>query len=95
MAPKLTTTEKAINAALAAGFEIVGHGAYGNVYAHQMRDAFGREILIRSELGTGKLIKASTFAVRFETGAKIYYTWINVRTARSVPGMFRMLAHAI
>lgn len=88
---KVTTGEKAIDAAMKAGFEIASHGVSRGTYLHVLRDAAGREIYLRTELGTGRLVKANADATRFEVG-DLYWSWVGGAAARSIPAFAKLLA---
>jgi hypothetical protein len=84
-APHTTTGETARNAALAAGFELIRHGAETahGTYFHLYRHTDGRALALRTALGTGRFVAAQ---------GRNRQAWNTTRlAARSIPALVRLL----
>lgn len=83
--PKPTTGDRALDAAIRAGFRIVQHRPIHprSYYLHGLAHIDGRALEIRTELGTGRLISAQGRNRTF---------WPTTRlAARTVPAVERLV----
>lgn len=83
-APKPTTGEQALNAALRAGFTITRHAGTAFGHFHDLRHTDGRSLTIYTITGTGRFQSAQ---------GHNRHRWNTPRlSAHSVPALRRMLA---
>lgn len=81
--PAPPTGTQALNAALAAGFEIIRHAATTGYYLHELRHPDGRSLAIRTQLGGARFLHAQSYNRS---------SWnTTTLSARSVPALNRLL----